>query len=164
MALFLLRMICMAFVLVLAIPAATANAQTVYRSVDAHGNVTYSDKPPPANAVKVEEVSVQPVPSDAAQREARERVQRDEAKANEMREAREDRLQQQQAAQPAAPIPPARVEREDPVDQYSGYPQPYPARRDQVGDRLERQPVQRPDRPVQLPDRPVQLPARPGPR
>jgi hypothetical protein len=157
MALFFLRIVCKTFLLVLAILAATANAQTVYRSVDAHGNVTYSDQPPPRNAVKVEEVSVQPGPSDAAQREARERVQRDEAKANEMRQAREDRLQQQQAAQPVAPIPPARVEREDPVDQYFGYPQPYPARRDQIGDRLEGQPVQRPDRPVQLP-------ARPGPR
>jgi hypothetical protein len=73
MALSFLRTICAAFVLVLALPAATATAQTIYRSVDAHGNVTYSNQPPPANAVNVEEVSVQPGPSDAAQREARER-------------------------------------------------------------------------------------------
>lgn len=154
MALSFFRTICAAFVLVLALPAATATAQTIYRSVDAHGNVTYSDKPSPANAVNVEEVSVQPGPSDAAQREARERVQRDEAKANEMREAREHRLQRQQAAQPAAPVPTAPVEREEPVDYYQPYPDPYPARRDQIRNRPERQPVQRPDRPVQLPARP----------
>lgn len=157
MALCFLRTICAAFVLVLALPAAMATAQTVYRSVDAHGNVTYSNQPPAANAVNVEEVSVQPGPSDAAQREARERAQRDEAKANEMREAREHRLQQQQAAQPAAPVPPAPVAREDPVDYYQPYLDPYPAQRGQIRNRPERPPVQ-------LPDRPVQLPARPAPR
>ena len=159
MALSFLRTICATFVLVLALPAATATAQTVYRSVDAHGNVTYSDRPPRANAVNVEEVSVQPGPSDAAQREARERAQRDEAKANEMREAREHRLQQQQAAQPAAqpaaPVPPAPVAREDPVDYYQPYVDPYPGQRDQIRNRPERPPVQLPDRPVQLPARPA---------
>ena len=152
MALSFFRTICAAFVLVLALPAATATAQTIYRSVDAHGNVSYSDQPP-RNAVNVEEVGVQPGPSDAAQREARERVQRDQAKANEMREAREQRLQQQQAAQPAAAVPPTPAEREDPVDYYQPYPDPYP-RRDQIRSRPDRQPVQRPDRPVQLPARP----------
>jgi Domain of unknown function (DUF4124) len=148
-----LRTVCAAFVLVLALPAATATAQTIYRSVDAHGNVSYSDQPP-RNAVNVEEVGVQPGPSDAAQREARERVQRDQAKANEMREAREQRLQQQQAAQPAAAGPPTPAEREDPVDYYQPYPDPYSVRRDQIRNRPDRQPVQRPDRPVQLPARP----------
>jgi uncharacterized protein DUF4124 len=151
----ILRTIRAAFLLVLALPAATVTAQTVYRSVDAHGNVTYTDQPPPASAVNVEEVSVQPGPSDAAQREAREQAQRDEAKANEMREAREHRLQQEEAAQAAAPVPQAPVEREDPVDYYQPYSDPYPARGDQIRNRPERRPVQRPDRPVQLPARPA---------
>jgi Domain of unknown function (DUF4124) len=140
-------------VLMLAMLAVTATAENIYRSVDADGNVTFSNQPP-ANAVTVDEVSVQPGPSDAAQREAQERLQRQETTANEMREVRERRLQQQQAAKPAAP---ESVDREDPINQYYGYPDPDTARRDQVRDRLQR-------RPVQLPARPVQLPARTVPR
>jgi len=131
----------------------TATGQNIYRSVDADGKVTYSNKPP-ASAVTVKEVDVQPRPSDAEQREAQERLQRDRAAASEMREARERRLEQEKAAKPAAPKP-VEVKSEDPIDQYSGYPDT--ARRDPLRDRL-------PTRPVQPPARPDQLPARPVPR
>jgi Domain of unknown function (DUF4124) len=138
--------VCTACVLMLALEAGTATADKIYRSVGANGNVTFSSRPP-ANAVYVNEVSVQPGPSDAAQREAQERLQRQEMTANEMSEARERRLQEQQAETPAAPAP---VERDEPINQYYGYPDPNSARRDQVRDRLQ--------------GRPVQLPARPMPR
>ena len=140
-------------VLMLAMLAGTVAAEQIYRSVDAEGNVTFSNQPP-ANAVTVDEVSVQPGPSDAAQREAQERMQRQGAAANEMSEARARRTQQQPEASPAVPEP---VEPEDPVNQYYDYPYPDTARGDRVRDRMQ-------ERPVQLPARPVHLPARPGPR
>jgi len=124
----------------------TVAAEQIYRSVDADGNVTFSGSPP-ANAAAVEEVSVRPGPSPEAQREARERIERQQATASEIGEARVDRTRQQPAASPAASDA---VVREVPVDQYHGYPYPNTSRREQVRDRL--------------PARPVQLPARPVPR
>lgn len=43
-----------------------AQAQTVYRSVDAHGRVTFSDKPPvsPANKVSAEDNTISATPSE----------------------------------------------------------------------------------------------------
>jgi hypothetical protein len=131
-----------ACVLMLSMLAGTATADTIYRSVDADGNVTFSNKPP-VNAVTVDEVSVQPGPSDAAQREAQERLQRQETTANGLSEARQRRLQQQQAASPTAQEP---VEREEPINQYYGYPDSDTTRRDQVRDRLQGRPVQLPAR------------------
>jgi hypothetical protein len=122
--------------------AGTATAENIYRSVDTDGNVTFSNQPP-ANAVNIDKVSVQPGPSDAVQREAQERLQRQETTANEMSEARERRLQEQLAATPAAPAP---VEREEPINQYYGYPNPNTSRRDQLRDRLQGRPVQLPAR------------------
>ena len=144
-----------ACVVMLAVLAVTATGESIYRSVDKDGNVTYSNKPP-ASGVTVKEISVRPGPSDAEQREAQERLQRDQAAANEMREARERRLEQEKAAMPAPPKP-VEVKSEDPIDQYYGSPDSDTARRDQIRDRL-------PTRPVQPPVRPEQLPARPGPR
>jgi len=138
------QLVCTGCMLVLL--SGTAAADQVYRSVDADGNVTFSSTPP-ANAAAVEEVSVRPGPSAEAQREARARIERQEATASEMGEARADRARQQPAASPAAPDA---VVREVPVDQYYGYPYPNTPRRDQNRD--------------QLPARPVQLPARPVPR
>jgi hypothetical protein len=137
-------------VLLLAMLAGTATAEQIYRSVDAEGNVTFSNQAP-ANSVTVDKVSVQPGPSDAAQREAQERMQRQEATANELGEARASRAQEKPAASPSVPDP---VEQQEPVNQYYGYPYGNTPRRDQIRDRL-------PDRPVQLPARPVQRPARP---
>jgi len=131
-----LRTSCM---LLLAILAGTAAAEQIYRSVDAQGNVTFSNQPP-ANSVSVDKVSVQPGPSDAAQREAQERMQRQESTANELGEASASRARQRSQATPAVPEP---VEQEEPVNQYYGDPP-----RNRIRDRL-------PPRPVQLPTRPV---------
>ena len=138
--------------LLLAMLAATAVAEQIYRSVDAEGNVTFSSDPP-QNAVTVDQVSVQPGPSEAAQREARERMQRQVETANEMSEARATR-DQQRAASPALPEPAEQVE---PVDPYYGYPYGDASRRDKIRDRL-------PDRPVHLPARPARPQTRPAPR
>ena len=138
--------------LLLAMVAGTAAAEQIYRSVDAQGNVTFSNQPP-ANSVTVDQVSVQPGPSDAAQREARERMQRQEAAANELGKANASREQQKPPATPAVPEP---VQPVEPVNQYYGDPygnQPRNRFRDRV-----------PERPVQLPARPVQPVTRPAPR
>jgi len=142
--------------LLLAILAGTAAAEQIYRSVDAEGNVTFSSQPP-ANSVTVDQVSVQPGPSDAAQREARERMQRQEATANEMSEASARRVQQKPQATPAVPKP---VEPVEPVNQYYGDPygnQP----RNRFRDRVPPRPVQLPASPVQPSTRPVRPSTRP---
>jgi hypothetical protein len=136
--------------LMLALPTGTVAAEQIYRSVDAEGNVTFSNEPP-AGAVAVDTVNVRPGPSDAEQSAARERMQRQEATASEIGEARASRVQQQPVESPVAPEV---IERQEPVNQYYGYPYGNPPRRDRVPGRL-------PERPVQLPERPVQLPARP---
>jgi hypothetical protein len=135
-----IRTVC---IIVPALLAGTAAAEQIYRSVDAEGNVTFSSEPP-AGAVEVDEVKVQPGPTAAEQEAARERVQAQEATASELGEARASRTPPPPASQDA----PAVVEPVERVNQYYGYP--------------NRKPV-RPVRPVR-PDRPVQLPARPVPR
>lgn len=148
--------------LVLTLLAGTAVAEQIYKSVDAEGNVTFSSQPP-ADAVDVDEVSVRPGPSEMAQREARERMQRQEATATEMGEARASRVPPQPQPDPDAP---AVVEPVEPVNQYYGYPYRKPSSGNQRPDRpvqLPERPV-RPVRPVRPPSRPVQLPARPVPR
>jgi hypothetical protein len=142
--------VCTGGLLALALLSGAVAADPIYRSVDAQGNVTFSNKPP-ANAVTVDKVDVQPGPSEAAQREAQERMQRQEAAANEMSEASARRDQQKPAASPAVPDT---VEPAEPVNQYSDYQYGNTPRRDQIRDRL-------PERPVKLPARPVQMPARP---
>jgi Domain of unknown function (DUF4124) len=143
--------------LLLALLAGTTSAEQIYRSVDADGNVTFSNQPP-ANSVTVDQVDVQPGPSEAAQREAQERMQRQEATANEMSEARARRTQEQAQSKPvASPAVPDPVEQEEPVNQFYDYPYGNTPRRDQIRNRL-------PERPVQLPSRPVRPPARPVPR
>ena len=128
--------------------ACTAAAEQIYRSVDAQGNVTFSNQPP-ANSVTIDQVSVQPGPSDAAQREARERMQRQEAAANELGKANASREQQKPPATPAVPEP---VQPVEPVNQYYGTPT-----RNRFRDRV-------PERPAQLPTRPVRPATRPATR
>ena len=148
-----IRTFCM---LLLALLAVTAAAEQIYKSVDAEGNVTFSSEPP-ADAVNVDEVKVQPGPSDAARQAARERVQVQESTASELGEARASRFPQQPEPGPREPAVVAPVE---PVNQYYGYPN---SKQRPANQRPER-PVQLPARPVRPPARPIQLPARPVPR
>ena len=146
--------------LLLAMLAGTAVAEQIFRSVDAQGNVTFSNQPP-EDSVTVDQVSVQPGPSDAAQREAQERMQRQEAAANELGKANASREQQKPPAAPAVPEPVLPVE---PVNQYYDGPYEYPPHnriRDRIRDRID---DRLPPRPVQQPARPVQPTTRPAPR
>jgi hypothetical protein len=136
--------------------AGNAVAEPIYRSVDADGNVTFSSEPP-ADAVNVDEVKVQPGPSAAAQQAARERMQAQEATASELGEARASRVPQRPEPGPREP---AVVEPVEPVNQYYGYPY----RKPRPGYQRPERPVQLPERPIRPPARPIQLPARPVPR
>jgi hypothetical protein len=142
--------VCTGGLLALALLSGAVAADPIYRSVDAQGNVTFSNKPP-ANAVTVDKVDVQPGPSEAAQREAQERMQRQEEAAQSLEEARASRAKQQE--EQAAPPAPEAVEPVEPLNQYYDYPYADTPLRDHIRDRL-------PARPVQLPSRPV----RPMPR
>jgi len=126
--------------LLLAMLAGTAAAEQIYRSVDAEGNVTFSNQPP-ANSVSVDQVDLPPGPSEAAQREAQERMQRQEATAKELGEARASRVKQPPQASPSPSQP---VETVEPVESYYGYPNPDTSRRDRIRDRLPVRPLPRP--------------------
>lgn len=126
--------------LVLVLLSGMAAADQIYRSVDAQGNVTFSNQPP-ANSVSVDKVSVQPGPSAEAQQEAQERIQRQEATANELGEANARRVQQQPQKSPDASQP---VDSVDPVDPYYGYPYQDTTRRDKIRDRVPIRPIPRP--------------------
>ena len=136
---------------VLALLAGAVAAESIYRSVDADGNVTFSSTPP-ANAVDVDEVSVQPGPSAAAQREALQRTRRQAAAARDMGRARADRAQQ--PARQGAPAVDDDAMNEAPDYYYNGYPYRAPGQRERVRDAVRER----------LQERPVQLPARPVPR
>lgn len=53
----------------------TAGAETVYKSVDAQGKVTYSSTPPPpGNAEAIEEVPIAPPPPESQRKQAEEQM------------------------------------------------------------------------------------------
>lgn len=71
--------------------ACPATAQTVYKSVDAQGRVTYSSTPPPAETGElVERVPIEPGPTEQQQQEATQKAKELEATTN-------SALQQRQA-------------------------------------------------------------------
>jgi hypothetical protein len=91
--------------LLASIPALASMAaiagEGVYRSVDAAGNVTYSDSPP-VNAVEVEGVPVQEGPSPEVTREALERSERMTQEADARYEAIKERRRQEAEAREQA--------------------------------------------------------------
>jgi hypothetical protein len=135
-----IKPVCTGGLLALALLSGTVAAEQIYRSVDAEGNVTFSNQPPD-NAVSVDKVDVEPGPSEAAQREAQERMQRQEEAAQELGEARASRAKQQEKQ--AAPPAPEAVEPAEPLNQEYVDPYVYPPVRDRIRDRLPR-PVPRP--------------------
>ena len=122
-----------AFVLLI---AAGSGAAQVYRSVDESGNVTFSDQPP-AGAVEVTPVEIDPGPSDEQVQAAQERLEasreqlesiQQEREAAEER-AREVRLQrlEEEALRAAARPSPQPQQPEPPRYRYYGYGVPgYP--------------------------------------
>jgi len=83
-------------------------AEQIYKSTNAQGQVIFSDEPPP-HAVSVEQIEVQPAPTDTEYRESMERLKRMESQANDMGAARQERSQQ-----PAQPEP--QITEEQPVE------------------------------------------------
>jgi len=125
------------FILAICLFSTGAVAEKIYRSVDEKGEVTFSDEPPPT-AVDVEQVEVQPAPTEAEHRESVERVKRMESQADEMGAARAERTPQ---------APQQLPEEVQPTETIQNYDDPY--RRD------PRRNVIRPggDRPAQVPAR-----------
>ena len=141
-------------------------AQSLYKSVNEQGEVTFSDSPPP-NAVEVQEIQRQPGPSEARQRESAARVKRIESLANDLGSANAERAQQRKDAQAQAQQRTHENEVQPVVDYNNGFSYPnrplYPP--------VIRPPVRpvhpvapggpnRPGRPVQLPAAPILAPGR----
>jgi hypothetical protein len=130
--------------------AAGVAAETLYKSINDKGEVTFSDSPP-ENAAQVQEIQVQPAPTEQQQRESMEREKLIEEQANKLGVSNAARAQER-----AEQAPPATTEVIEPVETYnSGY------NYDQLNTDSPNRPVQPlPGRPVQLPARPVLRPAR----
>ena len=77
-------------------------ADPIYKSTNAQGQVIFSDEPPP-NAVNVEQIKVQPAPTEAEHRKSVERAKRMESRANEMGAARRERSQPPTRQEPLIP-------------------------------------------------------------
>jgi hypothetical protein len=116
--------------------AAAAAEQTLYRSTDASGATTYSDRPPP-EAVRTETVEVPPPPSAEAVEASRQRATRQRELADELSGERDAKHAEQEAAKRArraAPTPtPTPTPATDVDGPYYGYPYhprpPYPPTR-----------------------------------
>ena len=133
------------FFILFSCAATSVAAETLYKSVNEKGQVTFSDSPP-ENAAHVQQIDVQPAPTEQQQREAMEREKMIETEANKLGAANAARAQQREQQAPQE-LPPA----VEPVQSYNrGYNQD------------NTQPPRVHVRP--LPGRPVQLPARPAPR
>jgi Skp family chaperone for outer membrane proteins len=125
-----------------ALASASAMADTLYKSVDSAGNVTYSSTPPKGG--KVEKLEVAPPPTEAEIQAAEERLKRNAAQANELEAERREK-EAAQAAQEAEearlreaqkPVEPLVIETPSPPPDYyptpgtrypSGVPIPLPA-------------------------------------
>jgi len=137
------------FFIVFSCAAATVAAETLYKSVDDKGEVTFSDNPP-ENAKQVEQIQVQPAPTEQQQRESMDREKRINEQANELGDASASRAKER-AAQTPQEVP----ETVEPVESYNrGYNY-------NQGNRNPSTPVRpAPGRPVQLPaTRPAARPA-----
>jgi hypothetical protein len=132
-------------------------AQPLYKSVNEQGEVTFSDKPPPS-AVEVQEVQVQPGPSEARLQESLERTKRIESQASDLEAANTERAKQRKDAQLQLQQP-AKENEVQPVTDYNNG-NSYPNR--PLYPPVIRPPIQ-PEHPLlpAAPERPVQLPAAP---
>ena len=132
-------------------------AQPLYKSVNSQGEVTFSDKPLP-NAVDVQEIQVQPGPTEAQQRESAESLRRIESQANDLGTANAERAQQRKDVQQHA----QQQTKDNEVQPITGYNDGYNYPSRELYPPGIRPPV-RPENPISpgVPERPVQLPAAP---
>lgn len=84
---------------------ATAASETVYRSVDAEGNVVFSDRAP-AEGAPAESVQLPQGPSEEAIQRAQERLRETEARADELTRQRHERERLRLEAKPPTIIYP----------------------------------------------------------
>ena len=130
------------FILAICLYSTGAVAEKIYRSVDQQGEVTFSDEPPP-NAMDVEQVEVQPAPTEAERRESVEQMKRMESQADELGAARTERTPQPPQQLPEEVEPTETIQHDaDPVDLYAREP-----RRDIIregGERPAQLPARRP--------------------
>ena len=85
--------------LALTVGSTLAHAQAVYRSVDAEGNVTFSDTPPAADTAReVQQITLDPGPDQDARNAAHDRMRAFE----QAEQARVNRAEEQAAARKAA--------------------------------------------------------------
>ena len=133
-------------------------AQPLYKSVNSQGEVTFSDKPLP-NAVEVQEIQVQPGPTEAQQRESAESLRRIESQANDLGTANAEREQQRKDVQQQA----QQQTKDNEVQPITGYNDNYNYPNRPLYPPVVRPPV-RPEHPINpgVPGRPVQLPAAPS--
>ena len=132
-------------------------AQPLYKSVNSQGEVTFSDKPLP-NAVEVQEIQVQPGPTEAQQRESAESLKRIESQANDLGDANAERAQQRKDVQQQT----QQQTKDNEVQPITGYNDNYNYPNRPLYPPGARPPV-RPEHPINpgVPGRPVQLPAAP---
>ena len=140
------------FFILFSCAAASVAAETLYKSVNDKGEVTFSDSPP-ENAAKVETIQVQPAPTEQQQREGMEREKMIEAQANELGAANAARAKEREDQQPQE-VPQA-------VEQIESYNTGNYYNRGVTSPERPVQPLPGRPRPVPLPaTRPVQRPAR----
>ena len=128
--------------------AASVAAETLYKSVNEKGEITFSDNPP-ENADRVQEIQVQPAPTESQVQEGLEREKRIKAQATNSgadHAAREQAREEQTTEE----TPPA-------VEAIESYNRGNYYNRDAEPPKRPVRPL--PSRPVQLPARPVQRPA-----
>ena len=101
------------FFIVFSCATASVAAETLYKSVNEKGEITFSDSPP-ENAAHVQEIQVQPAPTEQQQRESMERQKMIESQANELGATNAARAQARQ--QPAPQEVPEAVE---PIESYN---------------------------------------------
>ena len=100
-----------------------AMAETVYKSVDAEGNVTFSSTPPAG--VEAQQIELQPGPTPAQQQQSLEAEQNLEAQSNEIPEDQplpEQEQEDEPVVQPDTEYQQDVVDNEDPVYADDGYP------------------------------------------
>ncbi len=90
------------FFIVFSCAAATVAAETLYKSVNEQGEVTFSDSPP-ENAAKVQQIEVKPAPTEQQQREGLERERLIGEQANKLGAANTERSQAREDDQAQAP-------------------------------------------------------------
>jgi len=87
------------FFILFSCAAASVAAETLYKSVNDKGEVTFSDSPP-ENAARVQEIQVQPAPTEQQQREGMEREKMIESQANKLGAANAARAQEREEQKP----------------------------------------------------------------